>query len=130
MKISVIMAILHMTIGILMKGTNSIYFRRWADLFFEVIAGLVIMLGLFGFMDALIVAKWFKELNIDDKTLVNEGELYDKLGQDLESYPEYKGDWQNNHTPSVIAIMINTIFGFGNIPDEQKDFLPLLGEDQ
>jgi V-type H+-transporting ATPase subunit a len=130
MKTSVVIAILHMVIGILIKGSNSIYFRRWPDLFFEVIAGLVILLGLFGFMDALIFAKWFKELNIDDKTLVNEGELYDKLGQDLESYPEYKGDWQNNHTPSVISIMINTIFGFGNIPDEQKDYLPLIGEDQ
>lgn len=118
MKISVIIGIIHMTIGILIKGSNAIYFGRWPDLFFEVFTGLIILLGLFGWMDVLIYGKWFKELNIDDKTLVNEGELYDKLNQDLEANPEYKGDWQNNHTPSVIAIMINTIFGFGNIPDD------------
>lgn len=130
MKISVIIAIFHMTIGILIKGSNAVYFKRWPDLFFEVMTGLVILLGLFGWMDFLIYGKWFRELNIDDKTLVNESELYDKLGQDLDASPEYKGDWQNQHTPSVIAIMINTIFGFGSIPEEQKDFVPVVGEDQ
>jgi len=120
MKLSVIMGILHMTLGIIMKGTNAVYFRRWPDLFTEVFTGLVILLGLFGWMDILIFGKWFTELNIDDKTLVNEGELFDKLNHDESAEPEYRGDWDNNHTPSVINIMINTVFQFGQIPEDQK----------
>ena len=59
MKISVIMAIFHMSIGIIMKGTNAVYFNKPVDLITEVIFGLIILLGLFGWMDALIIAKWF-----------------------------------------------------------------------
>lgn len=66
MKISVIFAVLHMTTGILIKGTNSIYFGRYIDLFAEVIPGTLILLGLFGWMDLLIFAKWFTPLDIDD----------------------------------------------------------------
>jgi V-type H+-transporting ATPase subunit a len=71
MKISVIMAIFHMSIGIIMKGTNSVYFGRWLDLITEVIFGLIIFLGLFGWMDALIIAKWFFPVNIDDTSITN-----------------------------------------------------------
>lgn len=66
MKISVIMAIFHMSIGIIMKGTNAVYFNKPVDLITEVIFGLIILLGLFGWMDALIIAKWFHETNIED----------------------------------------------------------------
>lgn len=66
MKISVIIGIAHMTIGIIIKGTNAIYFKRWAELVFEVIGGLIILLGLFGFMNLLIFAKWFHNLDIQN----------------------------------------------------------------
>lgn len=64
MKLSVIMGVLHMTMGVVMKGTNSVYHGRWADLFTEVIAGIIILLGLFGWMDYLIFAKWFLPIDI------------------------------------------------------------------
>jgi V-type H+-transporting ATPase subunit a len=64
MKMSVIMGVLHMQMGIFIKGTNSIYHGRWADLFTEVIAGTIILLGLFGWMDLLIFAKWFLPMDI------------------------------------------------------------------
>jgi len=117
MKLSVIVGVLHMTIGIIVKGTNAVYFRRWAVLFTEVFTGLIILLGLFGWMDFLIYAKWFKRLDIEDKTIINQEELDDKLNQDEEASPEYQGDWQNRHTPSVINIMITTIFSGGKYPD-------------
>lgn len=34
MKISVIIAIIHMTFGIVIKALNSIYFRKKLDLYF------------------------------------------------------------------------------------------------
>jgi V-type H+-transporting ATPase subunit a len=64
MKLSVIMGVLHMMIGVIMKGTNAIFFKNWVVLFCEVIVGSVILLGLFGWMDFLIFAKWFKTLNV------------------------------------------------------------------
>ena len=71
MKLSVIMGVLHMTLGIVIKGFNSVYFKRWPDLFTEVLTGMIILLGLFGWMDALIYAKWFHKLDIGDKTIMN-----------------------------------------------------------
>jgi V-type H+-transporting ATPase subunit a len=66
MKLAVIMGVLHMSIGIIIKGTNTIYFGRWADFWTEVAAGLCILLGLFGWMDALVIAKWFHRVDIED----------------------------------------------------------------
>ena len=34
MKISVIIGVLHMTLGVFVKASNSIYFSRWVELFF------------------------------------------------------------------------------------------------
>lgn len=65
MKISVIMGIFHMTIGIVMKGTNAAYHGHWVDLVTEVIFGLIIFYGLFGWMDLMIIAKWFNKVNIE-----------------------------------------------------------------
>jgi V-type H+-transporting ATPase subunit a len=130
MKLSVIFGVIHMSIGIIQKGSNAIFFRRWADLFTEVITGLFILIGLFGFMDILIYGKWFKELDIQDKTIINQDVLFDKLSQDVEGVPQYKGDYQNEHTPSIINIMINIVFNGGSYPPEQKDYVNLVGEDQ
>jgi len=66
MKLSVIVGVLHMTMGVFLKGMNAVYFRRYADLVFEVITGLIILLGLFGWMDLLIFAKWFHHVDIYD----------------------------------------------------------------
>ena len=66
MKMSVIFAILHMNLGILIKGTNAIFRSNWPILICEVVAGLVILNGLFGWMDLLIFVKWMKPLNISN----------------------------------------------------------------
>ena len=59
MKLSVIVGILHMLSGIVIKGTNAVYFGELATLFCEVFTGFIILFGLFGWMDVLIFAKWF-----------------------------------------------------------------------
>jgi len=58
MKMAVIIGIAHMTMGIVVKGINAVYFGNHLVLIFEVFTGLVILLGMFGFMDFLIIAKW------------------------------------------------------------------------
>jgi hypothetical protein len=64
MKMSVIFGVLHMNFGVLIKGTNAIFRANWPIFFCEVIAGLVILNGLFGWMDLLIFVKWMHPANI------------------------------------------------------------------
>lgn len=77
MKISVIIAIIHMTLGVIIKAFNSIYFKRKLDLYFEFIPQFIFLFLLFGYMDLLIVFKWLKY------------------------WPE------NNWAPSIISTMMN-----------------------
>lgn len=58
MKISVIIAVFHMSMGVCVKGLNALMRSNYIVFIFEVITGLIIMLGLFGWMDYLIFAKW------------------------------------------------------------------------
>ena len=61
MKIAVILGVVHMTLGIVLKGSNLIYFGRKIDFVFEFIPQLVILLALFGYMDFLIMVKWLTD---------------------------------------------------------------------
>lgn len=63
MKISVIIAVIHMTMGICTKGLNMIYFNNKLAFWTEVVTGVIILNGLFGWMDVLIVIKWFYKMN-------------------------------------------------------------------
>ncbi len=47
-----------MSMGIIMKGLNSVYFKRPLDFIFEFIPQIILLLVLFGFMDLLIILKW------------------------------------------------------------------------
>lgn len=66
MKLSVIFGVFHMSIGIVMKGTNMIFRKMWLEFFTEVVGGFFILFFLFGWMDVLIIAKWFRVPYIDD----------------------------------------------------------------
>ena len=78
MKISVIIAVVHMTLGVCIKGGNAIFFKKYMDFFFEFIPQLIFMLVFFGYMDFLIVFKW------------------------LQFWPE-----DGTYAPSIITTMIN-----------------------
>ena len=58
-----------MSMGILIKGLNASYFRKYVVLVTEVIAGFIILWGLFGWMDVLIILKFFKTVDIDSHEL-------------------------------------------------------------
>lgn len=63
MKISVIIGVLHMSMGIVTKGLNALYFKQRMVFWTEVVTGLIILNGLFGWMDVLIFIKWFRPMN-------------------------------------------------------------------
>ena len=58
MKMSVILAICHMTLGILQKGLNAHYFKDMPRMLNEFLPQLILLLSIFGYMDILILLKW------------------------------------------------------------------------
>lgn len=66
MKTAVIFGVMQMSIGIFLKGFNSIYFKRGLDFAYEFIPQILLLLGLFGWMDVMIIGKWLTKKNIDD----------------------------------------------------------------
>ena len=60
MKISVILAIAQMSIGIFVKAVNAAYFKHWIEFFFEFLPQITLLWVLFGYMDLLIILKWLK----------------------------------------------------------------------
>lgn len=63
MKLSVIIAIIHMTVGVIIKAFNSLYFKKKLDFYFEFIPQFIFLFLLFGYMDFLIVLKWLTDWN-------------------------------------------------------------------
>ena len=49
-----------MLLGVFVKATNTLHFKRIVEFVFEFIPQLLFMVLLFGYMDFLIVYKWLK----------------------------------------------------------------------
>jgi len=58
MKMAVIIAVLHMSFGIIFKGANAVYFDSNLDFYCEFVPQFLFMLCTFGYMDFLIIVKW------------------------------------------------------------------------
>ena len=58
MKLSVIIGVAQMTLGIVLKGINAIFEKNYIDCYFVFIPQLIFMIILFGYMDLLIFIKW------------------------------------------------------------------------
>lgn len=72
-KLSVIIAYFHLNFGIVLNALNCIHQGNWKKLFFDIITGFFIFLGLIGFMIILIYVKWWFAVNpyqaVGDETL-------------------------------------------------------------
>ena len=111
------MGITHMTIGIIMKGTNTLFHRDYPSFIFEVCTGLIMLLGLFGWMDLLIYGKWFFPMNFSSREVVKKIITQEDLSAAPIITYDFKGDMVNRATPSVINIMITTVFSGGKPAD-------------
>jgi V-type H+-transporting ATPase subunit a len=87
MKLAVILGVGHMALGVCMKGFNSAYFRKLTDFVFEFLPQIVMLLGLFGYMDGIIMKKWTTD---------------------------WSG--REDKAPAIIATMIGMFLGGGEIP--------------
>jgi V-type H+-transporting ATPase subunit a len=110
MKLSVIFAILQMSLGILMKGLNAIYFKRRIELFFEFIPQIIVLLLIFGWMDVLIIAKWLTPKDIE----INHVDPHD-FGKDPNNPYNVI-----HYSPSIITTMIDIFLGGASNLDANK----------
>jgi len=113
MKLSVIFGVIHMSIGVVIKGTNLVRKCDIAGLLWEVIGGLIILLGLFGWMNLLIYGKWF----------FVDGLFTDRTPVTIDGKPKWKGDVLNQNAPSVVNILIVSVFSMGNSPNTNYAYL-------
>ena len=58
MKLSIIIGVIHMCLGIFLKGLNKLKFRDYLSFFFEFLPQITFMLCTFGYMCFLIILKW------------------------------------------------------------------------
>lgn len=106
MKLAVILGVLQMSLGILMKAFNNVYFGKMVDLFFEFLPQMILLLVLFGWMDALIIIKWNNTLDINDWT-VSDMSLFDNNLTIAKSFNYSYSQYQRSVNPSIITSMIN-----------------------
>ena len=65
MKWSVIIGVLQMTLGIVLRGLNNLYFKDYVGFIFEAIPQIIFMSLLFGYMIVMIFIKWSKDWSAD-----------------------------------------------------------------
>jgi len=85
MKLSVIFGIAQMSLGIFLKASNAVYFKKKLELYFEFIPQITLLWCIFGYMITLIIVKW------------------------LSPYPD------SSQAPAIIAYMIEMFLNFGAI---------------
>lgn len=61
MKFAIIIGVSQMLLGIVLKGLNSVHFKSYIDLLFEVIPQFIFMAVTFGYMSACIFIKWLQD---------------------------------------------------------------------
>ena len=86
MKLSVIIGVFQMLIGIILRGLNNIYFNDLLGFYFEFIPYLIFFLLLFFYMVVLIYIKWLTNYSSD-----------------------------TSKAPSIITILMNLALKFGSV---------------
>ena len=86
MKISVILGVCQMLLGMILKGANAIHAKDYSEFIFIFLPQLFMMLILFGYMDFLIFAKWATKYEC------------------------------NFFAPDIKSYLMNIFLGFGDLP--------------
>ena len=96
MKLSVILGVFQMLLGIILKGLNSFFENDFVELFFIFFPQVIFMLALFGYMNLLIFVKWSTHYEIEHKK-----------GYDIN---------YNYLAPDIKTYLMNIFLKFGKLP--------------
>lgn len=140
MKMSVILGIAQMTLGIILRGMNSWYFNAQLDLYTEFVPMLLFDMSLFGYMVILIFVKWTIDwdhrmalgtCSYDSGGVFNECDLstsdycYNADGDKCDSSSsladvctlDYGGTGDGCQPPNLITTLINIALKPGNVDE-------------
>lgn len=70
MKLSVILGVGQMTLGIILSLFNGLHYRQAVDIYGEFVPQIIFLVGLFGYMDFLIFLKWLTPINEGEKPMI------------------------------------------------------------
>jgi len=124
MKISVILGITQMTLGIILKGINALFFSESLDFFFEFIPMLIFDIAFFGYMVLLIFMKW--TINWDERmysaTCTEDHSLYpdclDGTYTTADLCPlDYGGSGDGCQPPNLITTLMNMALQPGTVDE-------------
>ncbi|CAI9286706.1 unnamed protein product [Lactuca saligna] len=59
MKMSILIGVAQMNLGIILSFVNALYFRNSLNIWFQFIPQMIFLNGLFGYLSLLIIAKWY-----------------------------------------------------------------------
>ena len=104
MKLSVILGVAQMVLGIILKGMNALFEKDYVEFFFIFIPQITLMLSLFGYMDFLIFAKWSTKYKIVPVKMNNK---------------EYKFSY-SYFAPDIKSYLMSIILKFGKLPEFEK----------
>ena len=71
MKLSVLIAVVQMGVGVILKGMNAFHFNDMLDFFFEFIPQFVFLITLIGYMNFMVVYKWVTPLTHNKPNLIS-----------------------------------------------------------
>ena len=112
MKLSVILGVFQMVIGILLKGLNAVFQNDFVEFVFIFFPQIILMLILFGYMDFLIFAKWSTEYGIVNFNVT--------VGNETETV-EFDYSY---YAPDIKTHLMNIFLRFGEPP--QSPPLPVV----
>ena len=105
-KLAVIIAYFHLNFGIVLNALNAIYFGKWQKLFFDIFTGVIIFLGLIGFMVVLIYVKWWYPVNA------------------YEEITDFTAAGNVATSPQIITVMIANTMGLAGLAEANNpDYL-------
>jgi len=117
-KISVIFGISQMLLGVFLSICNHIYFRKVANIICEFIPQLLFLLSIFGYLCAIIFAKWIRFENIPSHYSCSPNFLIDFINMFMMKYPDppegcpkfsYSGQ-QSLQTALVVIAVLSAIW--------------------
>ena len=110
MKLSVILGVFQMTLGIILKGFNSIFERDCVEFIFVFFPQLILMLILFGYMNFLIFVKWATPYEIEILEYKNNTKI-EKFSLDHSYY-----------APDIKSYLMNIFLKFGKLPEKPPTY--------
>eukprot|EP00931_Biecheleriopsis_adriatica_P080650 TRINITY_DN539_c0_g1_i2.p1 TRINITY_DN539_c0_g1~~TRINITY_DN539_c0_g1_i2.p1 ORF type:complete len:808 (+),score=197.60 TRINITY_DN539_c0_g1_i2:111-2534(+) len=102
MKLSVLFGVLQMTVGVLLRWSNSFFYSNMTDFICECIPMMIFMLCFFGWMDWMILYKWVHP--IDNPPSIINSLICMAMGQE-DKFPLWQGSVEMAQTLMKFTVL-------------------------